>query len=123
MPHKQQKPVNNMNIQEHIRKILKEENADKMIKLVGQYLNFMYPRFNKKDVGVYEYEDSRGFPVVVFTDIENGIYLATYHYGTKELQLSRAIFNELEGLLNDDMEYVIDWFNNEFGEDAEYVTF
>jgi len=112
-----------MNLQEHIRKVLREENTDKMIKLVGQYLNFMYPRFNKKDVGVYEYEDRRGFFVVVFTDIENGIYLATYHYGTKELQLSGTIFNELEGLLNDDMEYVIDWFNNEFGEDAEYVTY
>jgi hypothetical protein len=112
-----------MKLQKHIRKVLREENADKMIKLVGQYLNFMYPRFNKKDVGVYEYEDRRGFFVVVFTDIENGIYLATYHYGTKELQLSSSIFNELEGLLNDDMEYVIDWFNNEFGEDAEYVTY
>ena len=112
-----------MNIQKHIRKVLMEENSDKMIKLVGQYLNVMHPRFNEKDVGVYEYEDSRGFPVVVFTDIENGIYLATYHYGTKELQLSRSIFNELEGLLNDDMEYVIDWFNNEFSEDAEYVTY
>ena len=63
-----------MNIQKHIRKVLMEENSDKMIKLVGQYLNVMHPRFNEKDVGVYEYEDSRGFPVVVFTDIENGIY-------------------------------------------------
>ncbi len=112
-----------MNLKEHIKKVLREENSDKMIKLVGQYLNFMYPGFNKKDVDIDEYEDKRGFPVVIFIDSENGVYLATYHYGTKELQLSTTIFNELEGLLNDDMEYVIDWFNNEFGEDAEYVTF
>lgn len=112
-----------MNLQEHIRKVLMEENSDKMIKLVGQYLKFMYPGFNEKDVDVDEYEDSRGFPVVIFTDIENGIYLAKYHYGTKELQLSKTLFYELEGTFGDDMEYVIDWFNNEFGEDAEYVTY
>jgi hypothetical protein len=32
-------------------------------------------------------------------------------------------FNELENLFNDEMEYVIDWFNNEFDLDAEYVTY
>jgi hypothetical protein len=113
-----------MNLQEHIRKVLKEYDSDKMIKLVGEYLNVMHPGFNEKDVDVDEYEDSRGFPVVIFFESgENGIYLARYHYGTKELQLSRAIFNELEGLFNDEMEYVVDWFNNEFGEDAEYVTY
>jgi hypothetical protein len=112
-----------MNLQENIRRVLKEYDSDKMIKLVGEYLNVMHPRFNEKDVDVDEYVDSRGFPVVIFTDIENSIYLGKYHYGTKELKLSSAIFNELEGLFNDEMEYVVDWFNNEFGEDAEYVTF
>ena len=51
------------------------------------------------------------------------IYLGKYHYGTKELQLSTALFNELEGVFNDEMEYVIDWFNNEFNLNAEYVTY
>jgi hypothetical protein len=112
-----------MNLQEHIRKVLREYDSDKMIKLVGEYLNVMHPRFNEKDVDVDEYVDSRGFPVVIFIDSENGIYLGEYHYGTKELKLSAKLFNELEGLFNDEMEYVVDWFNNEFGEDAEYVTF
>ena len=112
-----------MNLQENIRRVLKEYDSDKMIKLVGEYLNVMHPRFNEKDVDVDEYVDSRGFPVVIFTDIENSIYLGKYHYGTKELQLSAKLFNELEGLFNDEMEYVVDWFNNEFGEDAEYVTY
>jgi len=112
-----------MNLQEHIRNVLKEERTESIVKIIGDYIKTFYPNFNKKDVGVYEYEDRRGFFVVVFTDIENGIYLATYHYGTKELQLSTTLFNELEGTFGDDMEYVIDWFNNEFGEDAEYVTY
>jgi hypothetical protein len=109
------------NLQENIRRILREYDSDKMIGLVGEYMNFMHPRFNKKEVTTEEYEDTRGYPVIYFSD--DYIWLATYHYGTKELQLSTALFNELEGLFNDEMEYVIDWFNNEFGKNAEYVTY
>ena len=112
-----------MNLQEQIRKVLKEEKADKMIMLVGKYLNAMYPRFNKKETETYEDVDRRGYPTVSYYDTENGIYLLTYHYGDKELQLSTSLFNELEGLFGDEMEYFIDWFNNEFGLDAEYVTY
>ena len=110
-----------MNLQENIRRILREYDSDKMTELVGEYMNSMYPRFNKKDVSTEEYEDKRGYSVIYFSD--GPIYLGNYHYGTKELQLSRPLFNELEGLFNDEMEYVIDWFNNEFGENAEYVTY
>ena len=112
-----------MNIQESIRRILREYDSDKMIGLVGEYINFMHPRFNKKDVTTEEYEDKRGYPVITFYDDENHLYLGKYHYGTKELQLSIGLFNELEGLFNDEMEYVIDWFNNEFNLNAEYVTY
>ncbi len=112
-----------MNLQEHIRKVLKETHTDKMTKLIGKYLNSMYPKFNKKEVYVDEYIDGRGFPIVTFTDIENGIYLGKYRYGTKGLELSYSLFSELESTFSDNMEYVIDWFNNEFGLDAEYVTF
>jgi hypothetical protein len=112
-----------MNIQEHIRKVLKEDHADKMTNLIGHYLNAMHPFFNNKDVYTEEYSDSRGYPVITFIDNKNGIFLGKYHYGDKELQLNERLFNELEGLFNDDMEYVIDWFNNEFDLDAEYVTY
>jgi hypothetical protein len=110
-----------MNLQENIKRILKEYDADKMIKLIGGYLNHTHPKFNKKDVSTEEYEDTRGYPVIIFSD--DYIYLAKYHYGSKELQLSTSLFNELEGFFSDEMEYVIDWFNNEFGENAEYVTY
>jgi hypothetical protein len=112
-----------MNLQESIRRILKEDHADKTTKLVGYYLNTMHPIFNNKDVYTEEYSDSRGYPVISFFDNENGIYLGKYYYGDKSLELNRTIFNELEGLFNDDMEYVIDWFNDEFDLNAEYVTY
>jgi hypothetical protein len=111
------------NQQEHIRKVLKEDHSEKMIMLIGKYLNVMYSGINKKDVFTEEYEDTRGYSVISFHDLENHAYFGKYHYGTKELQLSERLFNELENLFNDEMEYVIDWFNNEFDLDAEYVTY
>jgi hypothetical protein len=112
-----------MNLQEQIRKVLKETHTDKMVKIIEKYLSSMYPKFNKKEVYVDEYNDGRGFPIVSFSDIENGIFLGKYHYGTKELELSYPLFSELESTFSDNMEYVIDWFNNEFDLEAEYVTF
>ncbi len=70
-----------MNLQEHIRKVLKENHTDKMIKLIDNYMKTFYP------------------------------------------QLNREIFDSLEGLFGDNMDYVVDWFNYNFSEDAEYVTF
>jgi len=40
-----------MNLQEHIRKVLKENHTDKMIKLIDNYIKTFYPYFNSKDVG------------------------------------------------------------------------
>ena len=112
-----------MNLQESIKRILREYDSNTFLRLVGEYLNYMHPRFNKKDVYTEEYSDKRGYPIVVFYDNENHIYFGKYHYGSNELQLSKALFNELEGLFNDEMEYVIDGFNNEFNLNAEYVTY
>jgi len=82
-----------MNLQEHIRKVLKENHTDKMIKLIDNYIKTFY----------FDY--------------------ATYREYEKELQLNREIFYSLEGIFGDNMDYVVDWFNYNFGEDAEYVTF
>jgi len=39
-----------MNLQEHIRKVLKENHTDKMIKLIDNYIKTFYPYFNSKDL-------------------------------------------------------------------------
>jgi len=55
--------------------------------------------------------------------MSNDFDYATYREYEKELQLNREIFYSLEGIFGDNMDYVVDWFNYNFGEDAEYVTF
>jgi len=105
-----------MNLQEHIRKVLKENHTDKMIKLIDNYIKTFYPYFNSKDTRSGNY-------VVYFFDPSNDFDYATYREYEKELQLNREIFYSLEGIFGDNMDYVVDWFNYNFGEDAEYVTF
>ena len=37
--------------------------------------------------------------------------------------LNREVFETLENYCGDYMDYVVGWFNNEFNQSAEYVTF
>ena len=111
-----------MNLQEHIRKVLKEDHSEKMIMLIGKYMKNQYPYFNEYDARQDSGENRLGYMVVSYYDPKDGSYYATFFEQKKELRLSRILFSELAGLFNDEMEYVIDWFNNEFGENAEYVS-
>ena len=112
-----------MNLKEHIRKVLKENHTDKMIKLIDNYMKTFYPYF-KYEISHHSFYQTRsGHFVVYYSDPRNDFDFATYREYEKELQLNREIFDSLEGLFGDNMDYVVDWFNYKFGEDAEYVTF
>ena len=112
-----------MNLKEHIRKVLKENHTDKMIRLIDKYVKTFYPNFNNIDVGSNVYETWSGHYLVNYFDPKDNFYFGTYREYEKELQLNREIFDSLEGIFGDNMDYVVDWFNYKFGEDAEYVTF
>ena len=123
-------------LQESIRKVLREETElDKQqlkkIKIVKNFINTLYPNFNKEGVKIEKrimdplayqkrFEDIR----YEYRDLETNKYYATYHEKNNELQLNRKIFESLEDFLGDEiMEYIIDWFNDEFNKNAESVTF
>ena len=116
--------LKNDNLQESIRRILKETSTEKMISLIGQYMNAMYPDFKEGVVDVEEYEriDGRLWMEVYRKPNSEHVY-AKYYNSKKELELDSEIANSLESMFNDDMTYVVEWFNNEFGTDAEYVTY
>ena len=116
--------LKNDNLQESIRRILKETNTEKMISLVGQYMNAMYPDFKDGVVDVEELDriDGRIWMEVYRKPNSEHVY-AKYYNSKKELELDSEIANSLESMFNDDMTYVVEWFNNEFGTDAEYVTY
>jgi len=111
-----------MNLQEQIRKVLKEERTENIIKIIGEYIKTFYPKFNNNDADYDVIENGYKYLITTYYDPEDGSFYAKYRDQQRELQLSRTMFNELEGTFGDDMDYVVDWFNNEFGENAEYVT-
>jgi hypothetical protein len=106
-----------------IRNILKEEHTNKMVKLIGQYMNAFYPNFKEDEVDV-EYYDYGNYTMEVFRDKETKKLYARYIDHKKELELNDEMAESLTGIFNeDDMIYIIDWFNNEFGANAEYVSY
>ena len=115
----------NMNLQESIRRILRETNTEKIIDLISQYMDAMYPDFKDGVVDVEEYDMNGGrefMEVYIKHDSDYHVY-ARYFDRRKELEIDLEIANSLESMFNDDMTYVIEWFNNEFGTNAEYVTY
>jgi hypothetical protein len=91
-----------------------------MTRLVGQLVKQVYPDFANGKCYVEDMSDEDNPTVLYFNDI---IY-AKYNVWLEELKLREELFNTLEVYLGEDkMSYVIDWFNDEFGMSAEYVTF
>jgi hypothetical protein len=122
-----------MNLQERIRKVLIEEFPQedysnqiiKNVSAVDSILKALYPNFNKDGAHLKErrplFWDS--FLYECFDNETNHIY-ASYTPTKRELHMDTEIQNTLNDYLGEDVAtYVIDWFNNEFDTNAEYVTF
>jgi hypothetical protein len=119
-----------MNLQETIRRILREENENKAeirkVMLVGKLIKSIYPNFNKEGVNINitgQFKHDMYSVVLIYSDKQTDEWYVKYDHDDYQLQLNREVFETLNSILGDMMDYVVDWFNNEFGEDAEYVTF
>jgi len=100
-------------------------SPEKMRKLVGSVVNEVYPNFNKENTLSMKW-DNVDHSYIEYYDPEikgnRGIF-AKYWPWEESLQLNRELFDVLETYLGENMNYVIDWFNNEFDMSAESVTF
>ena len=66
-----------MNLQENIRRVLKETNTEKIIDLISQYMNAMYPDFKDGVVDVEEYDMNNGrefMEVYIKPDSDDHVY-------------------------------------------------
>ena len=114
-----------MNLQEQISRmqevmgIITEGDRSSHFKRV---MTLGYPNFNKEGVDVEEKEFGTLYKYI---DKNNpNLLYAKYWNVVKELQLSREVFDFLDDFTNEDIfDEVINWFNDEFGTDAEYVTY
>ena len=121
------------NLQENIRRILREEFPQedysnqiiKNVSAVDSVIRSLYPNFNKE--GVYKkriFPIGWSIPLDCYFDNETNLKYASIYKKKRELRMDKDIQNTLNDYLGEDVAtYVIDWFNNEFDTNAEYVTF
>jgi hypothetical protein len=122
-----------MNLQENIRKVLMEEFPQedysneiiKNVAMVDSVIRSLYPNFNKE--GVYIKKRKPLFwniPLYEYFDNETDQKYASINKERRELIMNEEVYSTLETYLNEDVAInVIDWFNDEFDTNAEYVTF
>ena len=103
-------------------------SKDRMLKLVESLIKTIEPNFNEWETDTSTFSNGDDTYILYYLrkkDITNYTHnLARFYVWRKELQLNRNVFDTLYNYLGDDlMTFVIDWFNKEFDQDAEFVTF
>ena len=100
-----------------------------MVDIVGALVHQIYPNFNSENAGIATFSDGDDTFLSYYnkdkTKYSSGepeVY-ARYYIWKNELVLTHDIYMMLENMFDDHMTYVIDWFNKEFNEAAESVTF
>jgi hypothetical protein len=101
---------------------------DRVIKLIKSFIQNYYPNFTKDMAETAEYffyDDDDDSYIEYYDPIIKGYKgtFATYYYWDSELKLNRELYEALWGFFGGEvMKYVIEWFNEEFNQNAEYVT-
>ena len=101
---------------------------DRLAKLVGALVLQHFPKFNEWDSEVGTKTDGDDTYILYYgyrdENRKHPIVYARYYVWRKELELNMDLFDKLESVLGEElMTGVIDWFNKEFDQDAENVTY
>ncbi len=114
-----------MRIRETIKKVLSEEiEYEEKYGMMSDFIDTFYPFFKKDKVDIRKRKIANRYYIIYFFGPNvGGDATMIYNEDLKELQLSQDIFNTLDNYFGEDMDVVLDWFNTEFGLDAEHVTF
>jgi hypothetical protein len=100
-------------------------SEDRLLKLIGKMVHHVEPEFNAEQSVVEEFNfDGDNYLVYHKQSVDKPSVFARYYSYTKELELNPDIFFSLEDYFGEDkMTMVIDWFNQEFNQDAETVNY
>lgn len=94
-----------------------------MLDLVGEFMKTLKPNFSRENALIYRGVNTSDTRYVGYYDRKTGEKFAKFFPDYEEIQLETDLFYSLEGIFGEEMTMVIDWFNNEFGEDATTITF
>lgn len=122
-----------MNLENIIKKILREETdqdnymrqANKKMELVRKFMKSFYPDFNREGTEVTKIQIPMSrYHFYTYRDMDDDTLYAKYTDYTRELGLDSEVFDMLETFLGEDlMTFVLEWFNEEFNQNAEHVSY
>jgi hypothetical protein len=96
---------------------------NRLIKLVDKMVQQVEPRFNYRDTSIATYSNGDDSFLEYYSSGNLEKTFALYYVWTKELVLNINLFTVLDDYFGEEMTVVIDWFNQEFNQDAETVTY
>lgn len=107
---------------------LLESESKGIVDVINRFMVITYPNFSiqkaeikkirKTIPGVFVPEN-----YIIYRDADNGYIFAKYWTRYKELQLNGHVYLDLETKFSGHMVGIVDWFNKEFNQDAESVTY
>lgn len=100
---------------------------NRMIKLVEKMVHHVDPEFNAEQAGqeltIINGEESYVTYYKKTGSKSGREVFARYRVWGKELELNKDLFFTLDDYFGEEMTAVIDWFNQEFNQDAETVNY
>lgn len=98
-------------------------SENRMVEIVGKMINAKLPNFNRDETKVYTFSDGDETYLGYYPDYKKTSPFARYYVRRNELELDYELFIFLLDNLGEHvMTHVIDWFNNEFNQHAEYIS-
>jgi hypothetical protein len=108
-------------------------NESKLTKLIGKYIEARHPEVMRVESKKSFHQSTGHYGNIFFDPLSNSnvfIYWLYNPYDVNsaeiypELQLNGEIFNDIESVFGEEnMSYVIEWFNKTFDLNAESITF
>jgi hypothetical protein len=96
---------------------------NRMTKLISKMVEQVFPKFNNRDTIVSTYSNGGDSFLEYYSSDHPGKTFAKYYVWTQELRLNRELFHKLEDYFGEEkMSFILDWFNKEFGQDADHIT-
>lgn len=96
---------------------------NRMTNLIDKMIKQIYPQFNFHDTLIATHSNGDDTYLEYYSDELKKTFVK-YYVWQNELQLNHELFSKLEDYFGEEnLSFVIDWFNKEFNQDATSVTF
>lgn len=96
----------------------------RLLKIIETLIHEKFPAFNNIDAEMMTWSNGDETYLEYFDKKKGGRPFVKYYVWKNELVLEPELFFMLENYLGEElMSTVIDWFNDEFDQDAESITY